>query len=63
MAERNLYTCSDGRWAWRLKSDNGQIVATDGGQGYENESDARAVADAVVGGDYADARRTITRPK
>jgi hypothetical protein len=26
---------SDGKFAWRIVADNGQIVATDGGQGYE----------------------------
>lgn len=63
MAERHLYTRADGRWAWQLKADNGHIVATDGGQGYENEDDARRIADAVVSGQYKDAKKTITRPK
>ena len=34
MAERILYEREDGRWGWRLKADNGRIIATDGTQGY-----------------------------
>lgn len=60
--ERLLYTRADGKWAWNL-SVNGQIIATDGGQGYENESDCRAMADKVVGGHYSDAEKKIRRPK
>jgi hypothetical protein len=36
-----------------LKS-NGNIVATDGSQGYENEDDARDMADRVIGGEFKD---------
>lgn len=39
-AVRLLYVREDGRWAWNLKV-TGRNVATDGNQGYENESDAR----------------------
>jgi uncharacterized protein YegP (UPF0339 family) len=35
-----FYRRTDGRWAWRLLADNGQPIATDGGQGYENLDDA-----------------------
>ncbi|MBE3133079.1 MAG: YegP family protein [Acidobacteria bacterium] len=28
-------------WDWRLRGENGQIVATSAGQGYERSSDAR----------------------
>lgn len=35
-----LYRRSDGRWAWRVVAANGQVVATDGGQGYERRLDA-----------------------
>lgn len=38
-----LYKREDGKWAWRLVASNGQIIATDGGQGYENRADAAAV--------------------
>lgn len=28
------------RFGWRLRAENGQVIATDGGQGYEREADA-----------------------
>lgn len=55
MAKQVVYERTDGRWGWRLVATNGNIIATDGGQGYENESEARRMRNAVVGGDYADA--------
>lgn len=60
--ERVLYTRSDGKWAWRLVV-NGNIVATDGSQGYDNESDCRQMADRVIGGYYSEAQKKIIRPK
>jgi len=30
-----VYRRLDGRWDWRIKASNGQIIATSGGQGYE----------------------------
>jgi len=62
VATRLLYVRADGKWAWQLTGDNGQVIATDGGQGYENEADARRMADRVVGGHYADAEKKIRRP-
>lgn len=59
-AVRNLYERPDGKWGWRLKV-NGRIVATDGNQGYENESDCRKMADRIIGGEFADAKKTISR--
>ena len=35
-----VFQREDGRWAWRTQAANGQIVATDGGQGFENRVDA-----------------------
>lgn len=61
MAERLVYKRGDGKWAWHLKADNGQIVATDGGQGYNNENDCRAMADRIIGGHYKSARKMINR--
>lgn len=60
--ERNLYARPDGTWGWRLKV-NGLVVATDGGQGYEDEADCRKIADRILGGEFANANKTITRPK
>ena len=63
MARRTLFTRDDGKWAWRLKADNGQIIATDGGQGYENEEDARNMADKIISGYFKYAEKRILRPK
>jgi len=35
-----LFRRKDHRWAWRVVADNGKVVATDGGQGYERRVDA-----------------------
>lgn len=59
-AVRLLYKRADGKWAWNLKV-NGRVVATDGSQGYENESDARDMAERVISGEFADADRRIRR--
>lgn len=59
-AIRLLYKRADGNWAWHLQSGS-NIIATDGGQGYENEGDARTMADRVIGGYYKDAEKKINR--
>lgn len=43
------------KWAWRLIAANGNKIATDGGQGYNNRQDAVNMATAIVGGMYAGA--------
>ncbi len=63
MAERVLFMRSNGKWAWRLKGDNGNIIATDGNQGYDNEEDARSMADRIISGEFKDAEKKIRRPK
>lgn len=50
-----VYRRDDNRFAWRLIAPNGEIVATDGGQGYENRRDAERTGDAVARGHYAPA--------
>jgi uncharacterized protein YegP (UPF0339 family) len=40
---------ADDKWAFRIKAPNGQIVATDGGQGYESESDAHDRLEKAMG--------------
>jgi len=35
-----VYKREDGKWAFRVRAANGEIIATDGGQGYENRGDA-----------------------
>lgn len=39
-----IITRKDGRYGWRLVHETGNIVATDGGQGYENRIDCVDVA-------------------
>lgn len=60
MAERVLIERADGKWGWQLVS-NGNIIATDGNQGYENESYCREMADKIIGGHYKDAEKKIKR--
>lgn len=43
-----VYRRHDGKWAWRAVAPNGDIVATDGGQGYENHADAAEMAKNVT---------------
>jgi uncharacterized protein YegP (UPF0339 family) len=57
MAKRLVFQREDKKWAWHLEADNGAIVATDGGQGYENESDAKSMADRIINGEFSDADR------
>jgi len=47
-----LYKRADDKWAFRVKASNGQIVATDGGQGYESKSDAWSTLEKLMGGEY-----------
>lgn len=54
MPNLEIYQRADKRWAWRLRAGNGSIIATDGGQGYENRTDAARMADAITSGLYAD---------
>ncbi len=60
MAERVPFKRTDGKWAWRLVV-NSNIVATDGGQGYENENDARSMADRIIGGEFKNAEKKIAK--
>lgn len=39
-----VFIRKDGRYAWRKKDGNNQIVATDGGQGFEQRAGAQAAA-------------------
>ncbi|WP_138413972.1 DUF1508 domain-containing protein [Sinomonas gamaensis] len=58
MAELNVYQRPDHNWGWRLISDNGHVIATDGGQGYEHESMAEKMGQQVIAGHYKDAKHT-----
>lgn len=56
---RTTYKRKDGKWAWRLKASNGDVIATDGSQGYENEADAASMADRVIAGEFKDAEKKV----
>ncbi|WP_228481021.1 YegP family protein [Microbacterium luteum] len=51
-----IYTRTDGKYAWRLIASNGSIISNDGGQGYENKSDCERMARYVVNGKYRGAK-------
>ncbi|HRE00417.1 MAG TPA: YegP family protein [Ilumatobacteraceae bacterium] len=51
-----VYQRADKKWAWQLKAANGNVIATDGSQGYENVADCRNMATKIVlDGVYHDA--------
>ncbi|MDP9886428.1 DUF1508 domain-containing protein [Sinomonas atrocyanea] len=58
MAKRIIYRRNDGKWGWRLQADDGRIIATDGSPGYDNESDARHMAEEIIGGHFSNAEKT-----
>ncbi len=48
-----LYKGTDGLWAFRVKASNGKVVAIDNGPpGYKAKSEARAVLQKLLNGDY-----------
>ena len=47
-----LVTRADGKYGFRVTASNGQVVATDGGQGYSAKSDARSTLEKLLKGDY-----------
>lgn len=47
MSQAEVYKREDGLWAWRLRASNGQIIATDGGQGYVRRIDAAQMASRI----------------
>ena len=47
-----VYQRSGGTWAFRVKASNGEIVATDGGQGYVRKDSARETLEKLMRGDY-----------
>jgi hypothetical protein len=60
MAIRRLFRRPDGKWAWQLVVEE-SIVATAGDQGYENEDDARDMADRIISGEFAAAEKRVRR--
>jgi uncharacterized protein YegP (UPF0339 family) len=47
-----VYKRKDGRWAFRVKASNGQVVATDGGQGYADRKRATDTLTKLLAGQY-----------
>ncbi len=47
-----VYKRADGKWAFRIKAGNNEVVATDGGQGYSNKGDARETLEKLMRGEY-----------
>lgn len=47
-----IYQRKDGKWAFRVKASNGQVVATDGSQGYSDKSSAQSTLTKLLAGDY-----------
>ena len=54
MAKFEIYTRKDGEYSWRLKSGNGQTIAT-AGEGFKTKAGAQGGIDAVKK-DAADAK-------
>jgi uncharacterized protein YegP (UPF0339 family) len=48
-----IFKRADGKFGFRVKASNGQVVATDGGQGYSDKGDARSTLDKLLSGGYA----------
>jgi uncharacterized protein YegP (UPF0339 family) len=46
------YKREDGKWAFRVQASNGNIVATDGSQGYSNEAEAKDILTRLMRGDF-----------
>ena len=47
-----VYKRNDDKWAFRVKASNGEIVATDGGQGYSAKADAKSTLEKLMRGEY-----------
>ncbi len=47
-----VYKRKDGKWAFRVKASNGQVVATDGGQGYSDKTRATETVTKLISGQY-----------
>lgn len=61
MASRIVYERKDGSWGWKLRSDEGEFVATNGNFHYKTEKEARTIADRILSGGFKDASRVVRR--
>jgi uncharacterized protein YegP (UPF0339 family) len=46
-----VYKRTDGKWDWRMRAGNGEIVATSGGQGFNERGDAVESVELVLEAD------------
>jgi len=56
-ARRLVYERADGRWGWRLTSEENQVLASGTSHGFDTEKEARIAADEVIGGHYSAATK------
>lgn len=61
MSKRTVYERKDGRWGWKLRDDEGEIIAIDGNGHYATEREAREMADRIINGAFKDADRRVSR--
>jgi uncharacterized protein YegP (UPF0339 family) len=47
-----VYKRADGKWAFRVKAANNEIVAVDGSQGYNAKADAKSTLEKLMKGDF-----------
>jgi len=47
-----LFKTDEGKWTFRVKASNGQVVAIDDGPGFKAKADARSVLKRLLHGDY-----------
>ena len=49
---REVYKRTDGKFAFRVKASNGEVVATDGGQGYSNKAKTKSTLEKLMRDDH-----------
>ncbi|MDX6199508.1 MAG: hypothetical protein QOJ79_2659 [Actinomycetota bacterium] len=47
-----IFKRADGKFGFRVTASNGQVVATDGGQGYSGKGDAKSTLEKLLAGGY-----------
>lgn len=47
-----IYKRTDGKYAFRVRAGNNEVVATDGSQGYDHAADAKSTLQKLMGGNY-----------
>lgn len=61
MATRIVYQRKDESWGWKLKDDEGGLVATNGTTMFATESEAREMADRIISGSFSGAAKQVSR--